>query len=515
MTTEIALFRRKTGTTILAWARWLSSARLMVLTVVYLLAICGIFAAVLLGEYQDVWAQALRQGGNLSAALRQDIARNVELYDLSLQAVVDGWENPKVRNQDPELRQMILFDRAATAPHLGAILVLDAQGKVVADSAGIAPRQADLAGQDYFKIHAADAHAGLFISKPFIARSVDQWSIGLSRRLNRPDGSFDGVVVGTIELGYLKNLFDRFALGPNDSITLLHEDGAVVMRRPYDSSFIGHHLPSSARIFGDFKTQATGHFIHKSPVDAVERLFVYGQVGHLPLLQIVGISTDDVFAPWLRKALMTAGAVFVLCAAVIALTLLLGVQLRARAAVEEHLTRLAERDPLTSLFNRRRFDEMMEVEWLRALRGRSCLSVLMLDVDCFKLYNDRYGHPVGDTALRAVASCIQASVQRGTDVVGRYGGEEFAILLPASSAEGAAGIAERIRLEIVRLAIAHAGSPHGVITASIGVTSIYPVFGDQPTALIRQADAALYKAKGGGRNRVVCSTMGEAIRAAA
>jgi diguanylate cyclase (GGDEF)-like protein len=100
-------------------------------------------------------------------------------------------------------------------------------------------------------------------------------------------------------------------------------------------------------------------------------------------------------------------------------------------------------------------------------------------------------------------------------VVARYGGEEFSILLPDSNAAEAAGIAERIRLEIAALAIAHADGAHGVITASIGIASIYPVFGDQPVSLIQQADGALYAAKGGGRNRVICSVVGEAIRVAA
>jgi diguanylate cyclase (GGDEF)-like protein len=179
------------------------------------------------------------------------------------------------------------------------------------------------------------------------------------------------------------------------------------------------------------------------------------------------------------------------------------------------LTHLAERDPLTTLFNRRRFDELLQVEWLRALRSCDCVSVLMLDVDHFKLYNDRYGHPAGDSALQAVASSIEANVRRTTDVVGRFGGEEFAILLPSTNAEGAAGVAEQMRLAIARLAIPHAASANGCVTVSIGVASTYPVFGDPPSNLIRESDAALYAAKGAGRNRVMCSAVREVVRVAA
>ena len=515
MINDIALFRRRGGDAIRAWAAWLSSARLTALTGVYLIAICGVFAAVLLTEYQDVWAQARRESGNLSGALRQSIARSIELYDLSLQAVVEGWESPKVQDQNPETRHMILFDRAATAADLGAILVLDAQGNVVGDSTSVTPRKGNFADRDYFKSHQARPDVGLFISHPFMARFADSWSIGLARRLDRPDGSFDGVVVGTIRLSFLRKLFDKFVVGPNDAITLLHEDGTVLMRRPAAETSIGRNLLRGAEVFDHFKMSPVGSYTHKSPIDGTERLFVYGQVGALPLIQIVGFSTADIFAPWLRKALMTAGAVFVLCAAVIVLTLLLGVQLRARAAAEERLTHLAERDPLTTLFNRRRFDELFQAEWLCALRSCDCVSVLMLDVDHFKLYNDRYGHPAGDGALQAVASSIEANVRRTTDVVGRFGGEEFAILLPSTNAEGAAGVAEQMRLAIARLAIPHAESANDCVTVSIGVASTYPVFGDPSSNLIRESDAALYAAKGAGRNRVMCSAVREMVRVAA
>jgi diguanylate cyclase (GGDEF)-like protein len=132
----------------------------------------------------------------------------------------------------------------------------------------------------------------------------------------------------------------------------------------------------------------------------------------------------------------------------------------------------------------------------------------MLDVDCFKLYNDHYGHQAGDECLRQVAQMLAAGVQRAADVAARYGGEEFAFIAPLDSAAQAAELAERIRASIQALALPHARAPLGCVTVSIGVASIIP--GDQqgPKTLLRAADQALYRAKEAGRNCVMQTQLG-------
>src|SRR6185312_14465920 len=132
-----------------------------------------------------------------------------------------------------------------------------------------------------------------------------------------------------------------------------------------------------------------------------------------------------------------------------------------RKLMEERLVALANRDGLTGLWNRRAFDEALEREWKRALRDRSQISLLLLDIDQFKAFNDRYGHPVGDDCLRSVSGAVNGAV-RGGDVVARYGGEEIAVILPDSSTQGAVELAERIRSAI---------ETGGVVTASIGVAN--------------------------------------------
>lgn len=174
-----------------------------------------------------------------------------------------------------------------------------------------------------------------------------------------------------------------------------------------------------------------------------------------------------------------------------------------RKRAEEELARLATRDGLTGLFNRRRFDETLQVEWQRARRDRTPLSVVMADVDHFKLFNDTYGHQAGDACLRQVAEALQSQVRRSADLVARYGGEEFVILLPSTPREGGLIVAEAARAAVAALGIPHARSTAGpVVTLSLGCATRWPGADEPPTGLVERADRALYEAKRAGRNRV-------------
>ena len=171
---------------------------------------------------------------------------------------------------------------------------------------------------------------------------------------------------------------------------------------------------------------------------------------------------------------------------------------------EAELERLATRDGLTSVANRRSFDETLNTEWRRATREARALSLLMIDVDFFKPYNDAYGHQGGDECLRQVAGAMSNVVKRSSDAVARYGGEEFAILLPATDPPGACIVAERIRAAVEALRLPHSGSTVADhVTVSIGVASVVVTTEGVPTQLVGAADAALYRAKHEGRNRVV------------
>jgi diguanylate cyclase (GGDEF)-like protein len=167
----------------------------------------------------------------------------------------------------------------------------------------------------------------------------------------------------------------------------------------------------------------------------------------------------------------------------------------------EELERLSALDGLTGLANRRRFDETMKIEWGRAARQREELAIIMLDLDHFKGYNDRYGHPEGDEALRRVAGVLRSVAGRSADLTARYGGEEFVVLLPGTGIEGAVTVAERIRsgVEALDLTIARTRVA-AKLTVSLGVAAAVPEPNTDAADLVATADRALYRAKREGRN---------------
>jgi len=381
--------------------------------------------------------------------------------------------------------------------------VLDASGTVTLDSRSLAPTEKNFASSDFFQAHLHRADAGLFISRPWIGDG-GQYLISFSRRISNADGSFGGVVAGSMRLSYFHSLFKKLRLGPKDSMNLLSADGTILMRAPFDIGTIGQSL-RKASVFKQFPASPAGSYQTVSILDQVERLFVFRQVGNHPLLIVEGISLETIYADWWREVSLIGSLMAALCAIVMALTLVLVAALKRRSAAENQLALLAGTDGLTGLSNRRRFDDVFSSEWLRSQRTRSPIALLMIDADNFKAYNDAHGHQAGDAALASIAACIASSAKRASDLCARYGGEEFAVLLPGEMAEGAFRIAEEIRSSVLSLRAQQQGRPDMFPTVSVGVAAMIPQAGLAPHDLIRSADLALYEAKHGGRDRSVAA----------
>ena len=626
---------------------WLST-----LFVSLLLGFCALVIFMLVEMRRDALGRAETNGSNLVAVASQDIARNVELYGLSLRAVANSLQIPALDQLDPSTRQAVLFDQAAPGAYLGDILVLDEHGDVIEDSGNHSGRRENFSNRSYFRSQRSRSNGDLFISAPFHAQSktAGDLVIALSLRLSHPDGSFAGVVVGTIRLDYFRNLFGHVALGTHGAVTLFNTDGVVLMRSPYVESQIGQDLSATSNV-SHLLHADSGHFSGVATLDGVKRVYSFAHIGDLPLVLSVAFSESDIYADWRFLAGLIGLVLLVLCAATGALGVLLKCELRRRARteaririseakyrlladyatdvivrlgpdmmrryvspgslsvlgytavelvgramqatthpddwrrvmtlarnaqqgqvnaemvyrfrhkaghyiwVEAHysyvgedggfivvlrdistrkqtesrleaanaeLMRLAATDGLTGLANRRRFDEAIGQEWARAARDELPLSLVLLDVDQFKLFNDRYGHQEGDACLRAVSQAISACVERPADIVARYGGEELVVLLPGTDEAGAAALAETMRLAIASLEITHESNvAHGlVVTASLGLATIVPSTrademhrrATDPAHLIAAADRALYEAKRRGRNCVVATTELRAFR---
>ncbi|MEB4592632.1 diguanylate cyclase [Candidatus Thiothrix sp. Deng01] len=192
-------------------------------------------------------------------------------------------------------------------------------------------------------------------------------------------------------------------------------------------------------------------------------------------------------------------------------------------AVQIQMQEQAHTDPVTQIANRRFFDNIFKTEWRRAARDGHALSLLMIDVDHFKRYNDRHGHHAGDQCLQIIAQCIKAVARRASDVVARHGGEEFVVLLPDTSLDDAFTLAERLRKSVEEQRIPHSdGSIPRIVTVSVGVSSCTPntpretqVMDDSPVTypamLLNTADRALYRAKRNGRNQVAKENCGDGV----
>lgn len=468
----------------------------------FMVSIC---AYVLYQGRLDAMARATETSRNLALIAERDIERNFELYALSLQAVVDGVNDPEVMAATPRVRNQALFDQAATATYLGSMFVMDAKGGIVLDSANTVPRKGNFSDRDYFKVHRDDPRVGLYVSDPYFSRLRDNSpSIALSRRISRPDGSFAGVAVIAVELDYFRKLFSSLSLGPHGSVALIARDGSMVMRQPYDPKIIGRNI-RHASTFKHFVSEPEGSFSDTAIIDGVRRLYYFRNLPSLPFIVMVAEAESDIYAAWERRAIVIGLTMAAFAAALIGLSIAFAAQQRRRMRAETELALLARTDGLTGLNNRRTLGEILDQEWRRARRTRRVFSLLFVDIDRFKAFNDTYGHQAGDDALAAVARCIGENIRRPADSAARYGGEEFVVVLPDTASEGAATIAEKIRKAIDDLAIEHAGSEFGRVTASIGAAAWAPERDSDVSAIIRAADQALYSAKATGRNKVAMS----------
>lgn len=243
--------------------------------------------------------------------------------------------------------------------------------------------------------------------------------------------------------------------------------------------------------------------------------FMHSVVSTVTSLAIMALFLwhDDKLAPEIKGyALMVVGAtgVFTLLANYRLETstrrsylLLLRETLRASAAMEDNhaLTRISYTDPLTKLANRRQFDETFDGLWSMAATTGAQLGLLVIDIDHFKAYNDRYGHPQGDECICRVADTMQRQIRVGLDLAVRLGGEEFVILMPVTTPGAALTAAERVRSAVEELAIPHESAPQSVVTVSVGIAVMRPADGGSTACLMAAADEALYLAKRNGRNR--------------
>ena len=452
---------------------------------------------------------------NMTRALAQHADDTLRAADTILIGFVERLENDDMSAASlPRIRKMLQLS-VTELPSLHGMFVYDQEGRTIVTPQSIPVNPIDNSDREYFQYHRLNIDRGAHIGVPIQSRSSGRWVIPVSRRVNHPDGTFAGVLLATVQMDYFRTFHESFDIGPNGAILLALDNGTLIARRPFDKTVIGRNV-SNGPVFTQLRAAGPGTRMLVSAVDNVERLYSYRHISHYPLVVATALSKDDLLANWRHEAYRTAAVVVSLIAVIgwlgarligqISVSERTEAELReAKRALEQlnqTLEMLSFEDSLTGLGNRRRFDLSLVEECRNGARYQTGLALIMIDVDHFKRYNDLYGHPAGDACLRLVGAAIREARVRSCDVVARYGGEEMAVLLPQTGRDGALAAAERIRRCVEALGIAHAGSPFGYVTVSLGVAAFVPAGPEEAaTRLLANADRALYMAKAGGRNR--------------
>ena len=453
---------------------------------------------------------------NMTRALAQHADDTIRAADSILLDLVERLETDAMTDATLPRMKKLLQLSVSGLPSLNGIFVYDQEGNWIVNSQNTMMKNANNADREYFQYHRANLDQSAHVGVPVQSRSTKRWIIPVSRRLNHADGTFAGVVLATIEMDYFRQFHESFDIGKNGTIFLALDNGTLIVRRPFIAEVIGKDI-SAGPVFTQLRATGPGTTMLTARLDKVERLYSYRHITHYPLVVAMALSKEDILANWRQEAYRIAVVIIFLIAVLsgIGIRLVRQISVRERA---EHALRAAKReleqlnqalemlsleDSLTGLGNRRKFDMSLVDECKQGARYQTSLALIMIDVDHFKRYNDLYGHPAGDDCLRRVGAAVVAARGRASDVATRYGGEEIAVLLAQTTAEGAMAAAERIRQCVEALGIAHAGNPAGHVTISVGVAALVPLNQTEAaTRLVQAADRALYAAKAAGRNQV-------------
>jgi diguanylate cyclase (GGDEF)-like protein len=399
------------------------------------------------------------------------------------------------------------FNAAAAGAGLGPIAVSDRDGRVIAASDPGALPTPDLGALPEFQALRARPDAGLILMGPSRSPLTGRQIIRMARAVRRPDGSFAGIVTGSLDVGQFQARFDRLRFDDGLIVNVFHQDGTLLIRVPAKLDTLGRNISASPG-YRAYRASARGEFVGRSHLDGERRLYSFANLPDLPLIVTVATSVESIRAYWIFKAAIIGALMLGLNLLSFGFVILakreVGRHAAAEAATREAnaaLTVLARTDGLTGLPNRRSYDEHFAQAWTQAAGLKMPLSLLIIDADYFKQFNDRFGHRRGDDVLRAIADCLRRTLPAG-GLGFRIGGEEFVALLPGLDAAEAGAIAETIRRAVVDLQIGHAPEFGGIASVSIGVASADPGSGDALEMLFVSADAALYAAKTAGRNRV-------------
>jgi diguanylate cyclase (GGDEF)-like protein len=484
------LFRRRISR--LVSRSWLRSGALGLIACVCV-ALIGIEAWQLWRVHAANIAQNQVVTANLARSIAEQAETTLKTADTIGATLVERVEAEGTGPESVARLYRLMTSLAAALPAIHEMGITDAQGNAIVKSLVPDSHGLNYAERAYFRYHATHTDRTPFIGARVQSKIDGTYNITVTHRIDRPDGSFGGVVVTSVSLQFFQHLFDAIQARSGGVIALLVDDGSVLVRSPALKSDIS----TPVAIDPVLRDQAIiGSVSYTSPIDGVQRRGSFQRLTHFPLVALVAQSEWDLQSGW-RSELQTH-------AVILACVLIVLAFVGRRVVRANHVLQTqAMQDGLTGLANRRFFEETIEHEFRRAARSAQPISLIMIDIDHFKDYNDCYGHLVGDECLRAIAATIQGCLRRAGDFAARYGGEEIAVVLPATDASRAAGLARSMQASVHALALQHSSSPHRIVTFSAGIaTRAASLSIGEWRELMADADVALYAAKMSGRDQV-------------
>lgn len=468
-------------------------------------------------EYQSEMDSIIRQNANLTRAFEENVRHDLMAIEELLLVLKRGYETNGAVT--PEM--IARAQEIKTLPIVHVSIIND-KGFIIYSTL---PQlvSMDISGGEYFQFFRRGDDNKTFFARPIIGQDTKQWLFHTSRRINKPDGSFGGAINIGVDPKYFAGFFRQMELGEEYAISLLGRDGYVRVRQTKDTTEVGSDVRSST-VYKLLPVAPVGAYTDLSVSDHSRRIYTYRAMSDFPFVLSVSVSEMEALANFYHRReryiliasaiCMTIAVVFVLLIWMVTQKLRSEEQLRqAHTQLElkvaqrtqelqlanHELHRITSVDGLTSIANRRRFDAYIEQEGERALP----LTVIMVDIDWFKKYNDTYGHLAGDECLKMVAMTLASGVTRSQDLVARYGGEEFVVVLPDTASDGGMILAEKLRAKVEALGIEHRASPYGKVTISLGVAATMSAYKQPVDSLIDAADQTLFEAKRKGKNRVM------------
>ncbi len=380
------------------------------------------------------WNRMITSSQNDARNLSQSLSRQAEdtflQVDLTLQDLRDRISLIGLRHERTPYLRDLLSNRKASLPQLHGLFIYNSEGNWLVTSDGNVPQRANNSDREYFRYHQQNLDGNVHIGKVIRSRSTGDLVIPVSMRLNNLDGSFRGVLLATVRLNFFKQVYGYYNMGDRDVLALMQADGNILYVRPFADNTINRNISGSPLFTRLLKSAPNGTALYKSALDGIERVLGYSSLKRYPLVVAVGYDKKALLQEWFSalSVYIALSAILLLVISLLGLLVLRHISLNLRnqleltqvrdqlTAMNRTLQTLALVDSLTGLANRRHFDLYLQRNVERSHKLRTPLSLLMIDVDSFKAFNDTYGHLAGDDCLKQIAHTLSRLPHRPEDL---------------------------------------------------------------------------------------------------